>query len=213
MTDEVTKWYENHKDEYREIEQDLSDVKDKFLNTDKETQKSMLINSFEFAVISIQTIVDRHEQAFKDLKDGKGIDEALSSVVYKNQKKDWIIRTRLKKDKINKVVELLNNGQIDKAHRFMIDEFVGVSTVKAAFTLCMLGFTEKACIDTNILSFLDGSIEVYDGVVVEKYDNFCQKALPEIKDKEPFLRQWITFDFMRNVIERHKVYFNVQKDV
>jgi hypothetical protein len=215
MAKGVREWYENHKDEYDAIREDLDKVNQKFLTHSKETQRKMLFTAYEFAVISIQTKVSIHEEAFRQLKNGNGIEESLSSVLYKNQKKDWIIKTRLKLDVADKVVNLLERGEIDKAHRLMVDEFTGVSTVKSAFTLSMLGFTSKACIDTNLKQFIGSDIEVYDGVVIDKYDKFCKEALDidGIRELDLFMRQWVVFDFMRNMIERHKIYFEVQRGI
>lgn len=208
------KFYQQHKEEYDEISETLDKVNNKFLKSGRETQRRMILDSYIFAVLSVQTPVDIHEEAFRSIKGGSDYEEAMSSVNYWKNKVSYIRETEVKFEEIDKAISLLEDNKTDKAQRVLIDEFKGVGTVKSAFTLAMLGFKDKACIDTNVLTALDMEREdAYTGVVVEKYNNFVDEAFSSI-DKDlknqidsNFMNQWVIFDSVRGELTNHEVFF------
>lgn len=208
-------FYEQHEEDYKEISEKLDKVNQKFLNSDRESQRRMILDSYMFAVLSIQTPVSIHEEAFRSIKNGDDYEDAMSSVNYWKNKVSYIRETEVKFEEIDEAIDLLEAGEVDKAQRKVLDEFKGVGTVKSAFTLAMLGFKQKACIDTNVLTALGMDREdAYNGVVIEKYESFCSSAFEEIDSElksrvdSQFMNQWIVFDAVREEFTNHEVFFD-----
>ena len=208
-------FYRDNIDKYMQIKQNLESVNDKFLSSGREIQRRMLLDSYIFAVISVQTPVDIHEDAFKAIKTGADYEDALSSVNYWRNKVNYIRETEVKFEEIDKVIDLLEEGKLDEAHRKLVDEFKGVSTVKAGFVLAMLGFEEKACIDTNVLTALGIDREdAYNGVVIDKYNKFVDMAFDKIDSglmsivPSTFMAQWVIFDAVRGEVATHDLFFD-----
>jgi len=212
----VTNHYRQNRDTYNQISARLFRTRKRFLQASRLEQIEMLQKSHSFAVISVQTPVHIHENAFTELWQNnapkRDITDALSSVNYKNNKKDYITHSLNNSDKWDTVAEMLENGEIDGAHKFILDEMKGVGPAKAPFVLSMLGFEEKMCIDSNIINAfdLDGHATT---VVVEKYDALCQSIrdkMPTMKDMTtPFMFQWITFDYQRDEISTHDTFYEM----
>lgn len=212
---EPIEFYEQHEEDYREISEKLDKVNDKFLNSDRETQRRMILDSYIFSVLSVQTPVSIHEDAFRSIKHGEELESAMSSVNYWKNKVQYIRETEVRFEEIDEAIDLLEAGEVDKAQRKVLDEFKGVGTVKSAFTLAMLGFKQKACIDTNVLTALGMEREdAYSGVVIEKYEAFCDNAFEEIDSElksrvdSQFMNQWVVFDAVRDELTDHQVFFD-----
>lgn len=208
-------FYEQHREEYMRIEQRLDKLNEKFLAASQQKQRRLLLDSYIFAVISVQTPVEIHENAFEQVKQGEEYEDALSSVNYWKNKVDYIRQTEVKFETIDHVIKQLEKGNTDAAHRMIADNFKGVSTVKAAFTLAMLGFKTKACVDTNILTALDiDRDEMYNGVVIKKYNEFVDESFKKISPDllqqtgNKFMTQWVIFDSVRGELTTHDAFFN-----
>lgn len=215
----VVNHFRRNRDDYSQIESRLSDVREKVETSDMDTAVRMLQVSHSFAVLSVQTPVDVHERAFTNLWQNVGVTdsyddiaEAINECNYYKNKARYILDSFQRKEDWKEVVELLRAGEIDKAHKMILDEFLGVGTVKAPFTLAMLGYTEKMCIDTNVANVV-GLEEKPNTVVVDKYESICESVremfplLQEIAD--PFIFQWVVFDYKRGNISHHETFFNV----
>jgi len=212
----VMNHYRNNKSAYESISTDLSETKEAFFSADRSQQIRMLQQSHSFAVISVQTPVEIHESAFTQLwatdEPHENIQSALESVNYRNQKERYIRHSLRNGHLWSDVADMLENGDIDSAHKMILDEFKGVGPAKAPFTLSMLGFESKMCIDANIINAmgLDGHVST---VVVEKYDSICERLQAKIPSLSslvsPFMFQWITFDYERGTISDHSVFFDV----
>ncbi len=212
----VTNHYRQNRDTYNQISSRLFRTRKRFLQASRLEQIKMLQKSHSFAVISVQTPVHIHENAFTELWQNdapeRDITDALSSVNYKNNKKDYITHSLNNSDKWDTVADMLENGKIDTAHKFILDKMKGVGPAKAPFVLSMLGFEEKMCIDSNIINAfdLDGHATT---VVVEKYDALCQSLrdkMPTMRDMTtPFMFQWITFDYQRDEISKHDTFYEI----
>ena len=200
----VTNHYRRNKSDYNEISTRLTKTRETFLSANTSKQIRMLQKSHSFAVISVQTPVAIHEQAFTQLWENdqplENIDDALSSVNYRNNKTDYITHSINNAHKWADVVDMLENENIDQAHKFILDEFKGVGPAKAPFTLSMLGFTSKACIDANVVNTF-GLEEHVSTVVVEKYDQIVEslrEKTPTLSEKlSPFMWQWVVFSYKR----------------
>jgi thermostable 8-oxoguanine DNA glycosylase len=181
------------------------------------------VKAHSWSVISIQTPVEIHEEAFKQLwanvntvtNIDKNLPEALSSVNYKNNKEEYIREFANDKKAQEKIDSLIMDGELDKAQKYIIDNVRGVGTVKAPFMLGNNGFTEKMCVDANVISLT--GVDKPNTVVVEKYNNICQNicqmfpALNKVLD--PYVLQWCIFCYKRNKdgrlngVDTHDVWF------
>jgi len=212
----VMNHYRNNKPAYESISANLSETKAAFFSADRSQQIRMLQQSHSFAVISVQTPVEIHESAFSQLwatdEPSENLQSALESVNYRNQKERYIRHSLRNGHQWSDVADLLEDGDIDSAHKMILDEFKGVGPAKSPFTLSMLGFESKMCIDANIINAmgLDGHVST---VVVEKYDSICdslRQKMPTLSSMvSPFMFQWITFDYQRGNISDHSVFFDV----
>lgn len=209
---ELLKWFDENKAHYEIIRSRLQSVKRRFENADHETRRDMLLASYEFAVISVQTPVNIHEKAWSAIREGADPEDAMQQVNYWRNKLDYMQRTQVKFELIDDVIFNLLDGNIDKAHKILIDEFLGVGAKKAGFTLAMLGYTSKMCIDTNVEQAA-GLDDVYSGVVVDKYEDQCNEVMQEYSINTPFMLQWILFDCYRGETTTHNVYFSHQLDI
>jgi len=201
--------YQNHAESYQNIEKHLDNLREVFLIESRPKQRRLLLSSYEFAVLTIQTPTDIAEEAFELYKGGEDKSDAFQKVNYWRNKADYIERTRSRFEEVDKVIDLLEEGDVDKAHRHLADHFTGVSTVKAAFTLAMIGFTSRACIDTNVRQVIPEE-DPYDGCVISKYmeevESFSEWAAKKFRDRERpsnFLLQWIIFDLNRGTHHKH----------
>lgn len=213
----VTNHYRRNRDSYEQIESRLAQTRERFMSADREQQIEMLQKSHSFAVISVQTPVHIHEEGFKRLWEvddmsKENIVTALKSVNYNRQKSEYIVHSLQHEDLWNEVADMLEGGQINTAHKFILDNLKGVGPAKAPFVLSMLGFTEKMCIDTNIVSAfgLDGHPTT---VVVDKYESIVSRIrnkMPTMKAlTTPFMFQWIVFDYQRGEISTHDVFYQI----
>lgn len=204
--------YNDNQATYNDIRDNLEKVKHRFLHGDTVTRRQMIRTAHRFAVLSIQTPVHLHEAAFKQLE-GLPVVQSnpVQSVNYWRNKLDWINHLDGRMELLDEAADLLMAGRLDEAHRLMIDRFKGLGAAKAGFTIAMLGFTSKMCIDTNVKQAADLK-QVYSGVVVEKYEQQCTAITNRFNTVglTPFMLQWVLFDVQRGEISRHQAYFNAQ---
>lgn len=209
--------YTEHRSTYFGVIFKLDAVKTSFQTADRKTQRRMLLDSYIFAAISVQTPLDIHEQAFHTyVNNGRKLENKdMKKVNYWKNKTQYIRETETRFEAIDNTIDLLMDGKIDKAHRKIVDTFKGVSTKKAAFTLAMLGYTEKMCIDTNVRQMAGLSEEEeYTGVVIDRYESQCSKVrdrFPQLSEElAPFMVQWVLFDSIRESVTTHQEFLNHQ---
>lgn len=214
----ATNHYRNNVDHYNSVRARLSATKQRFTEGDKHEQVRMLQVSHAFAALSVQTSVENHEQAFQSLFENgmpTSKDAVRDSI---NMCNYWKSKARYIWDSINSVNEwwevakMLESGEIDQAHKYIINTFLGVSTAKAPFVLAMLGFTEKMCLDTNICQI--AGIDRPSTVVVDKYENLVTSVREKFQTlrkeaSEPFIFQWALFDYKRGNLSTHEPFFEV----
>jgi thermostable 8-oxoguanine DNA glycosylase len=216
----ATNHYRQNKSEYSEISERLDQTRKTFKEADTAEQIRMLQQSHSFAVISVQTPVEIHEDSFKKLWANdtplENIEDALSSVNYRNNKADYIRHSLTHGHLWANVVDMIKNDNIDKAHKYVLDNFKGVGPAKSPFTLAMLGFKQKMCIDANIINAM-GMDEHVTTVVVDKYESICSKLrekMPTLNNNvSPFMWQWIVFSYQRHGVsgdpDMHDAFFEV----
>jgi thermostable 8-oxoguanine DNA glycosylase len=215
--------FRKHRDTYNTIRGRLLDARRSYTTAQPEERRERLVKAHSWSVISIQTPVEIHEEAFKQLWDNvntvtdidKNLPEALSSVNYKNNKEEYIREFANDQNAQEKIDSLIMNGELDKAQKYIIDNVRGVGTVKAPFMLGNNGFTEKMCVDANVISLT--GVDKPNTVVVEKYNNICQdicQMFPALnKVLDPYVLQWCIFCYKRNKdgrlngVDTHDVWF------
>ena len=201
----IVDWFETRHDEYSLTSRRLFNTKLKFLTADTKDAVRMLDMSYSNAVISQQCSVEKHEAGWVHWCQTGDIPEY---VVYSNQKTDWLKATNVL-HKYNVVRMLQSDASrqgIDKAHRYLHDNFVGLGLMKAAFTLAMLGFTSRMCIDTNVAQVT--GIETRGLKKFDSYIDACDEVCQEYDmGLPPFITQWVLFDFNRGNHSTHEVWF------
>lgn len=207
--------YQNHEETYNKIDDKLEKVNQKFRRGTATERRSMLRTAHRFAVLSIQANVEKHEEAFKELEGLPAENNAVQSLNYWKQKMDWINDLDGKTHVLDSVAEELAESNTDKAHKLLIDNVKGLGAKKAAFTIAMLGFTGKMCLDTNLQQVAEID-DVYSGVVVSKYEDQCSTVLQQFKSLRtetgnPFMTQWVLFDYQRGEISEHKCFFDAME--
>lgn len=217
MPNQPFKHYDHNRETYSGISGKLDAIKGEFLEAEKNVQRRMLLDSYIFAVISVQTPLDIHEQAFHSYITGDREleNEDMKKVNYWKNKISYIRETEVKFEQVDQAIELLEDGKIDQAHRHIADHFKGVSTKKAAFTMAMLGFKSRMCIDTNVKQMAGLTDEQeYTGVVISKYEKQCKEIRSKFgdlnKELSPFMVQWVLFDSIRESVTLHREFLNHQ---
>lgn len=212
----VTNHYRRNISDYEEISERLERTRETFMQSDTSQQIRMLQKSHSFAVISVQTPVHIHEESFNKMwsenKPIENLENALERVNYRNKKAEYIRHSLTHSHLWADVVDLIEAGEIDKAHKYVLDTFKGVGPAKAPFTFSMLGFTEKMCIDANVVRAM-GLEKHVTTRVVDKYEKVCQQIrdkMPTLRDTvSPFMWQWIVFDWQRGEISKHKGFYKI----
>lgn len=208
--------YRRNESTYTDIEHSLNTVRKQFETADRFTQRVMLLDASTYALMSVQNSVDMLRRGFnayanaddwEDVKDGcRGLNYGKNKFRYITENKETVMDH-------DEAIDLLEAGNTKDAIDVIADEFIGVSYIKAAFTVAMLGFTDTLCIDTNIRQAMDDEVassgynsieEYYDALeqVLEEYDTLSDEV-------SPFLTQWILFDLQRDDgITLHDEYFD-----
>lgn len=215
--------FRNHRDTYNKIRGRLLDARKSYKTDSPEGRRLRLVKAHTWSVISVQTPVEIHESAFKQLWSGAespdemvdNLPEALYSVNYRNNKESYIRDFAADKEAQSEIDNLIMSNELDKAQKFIIDNVMGVGTVKAPFMLGNNGFTEKMCVDANVISLT--GVDEPQTVVVEKYNQVCRticEMFPALNETlEPYLLQWVIFCYKRNKDDRldgvdtHDVWF------
>lgn len=219
--------YEHNQPIYDEIQAKLDGVRDVVETAPMFLASQIMMMGDVYSIISANTHVDAHELAYtrlmsEDASDLDTIQEILGStratgehahaVMYYNNKAKYIV-DNLQIVDYTQQVKMLREGEIDELHRYKVDHVKGIGMRKAAFSLAITGVTEKMCIDSNVARMFGIPDEdVYDGVVVEKYEAECERLrdqAPELVDEvSNFLWQWLVFDVAREVgVTTHDPWF------
>lgn len=210
---------ENHREQYEVISDSLDRVRNTFLSSDRFTQRVLLFDSVTFAVMSVQNSTDilaRQYRAYCRADDWESVREAFKGVNYGKNKYQY---TRHNFDVAfeksgESVIKTLENGDVWGAVEILVENFKGVSWIKAGFVPAMLGFKEVMCIDTNVAQMVDDeSVKAQDYKSGSEY----RDAVDRVKDEYPdvseetsaFMLQWILFDANRKKgVIKHEEWFN-----
>lgn len=208
--------YESNRDVYDYIQTRLDRVYDYFERAPRRERAALLEQSVAFAVLSVQTRVDKHEKGFISYRESltqDDMEDALldSGVNYYKNKAKYLFHNMTEPD-YGLILDHIDAGDLDQAHRAIADECMGVGTRKAAFSMANVVTDEKACIDTHVAQYMGLEREdIYDGVVVEKYeaqiDQFLEQVPDELDHLSPYLTQWVCFDAQRGDVTTHDAWF------
>lgn len=208
--DPATDWYTSHERDYAAVRDRLARTREVTLTGDISAAAENLKKSYVFAVLSVQTRRDRHERAFTRWCAGDvDVREAAAETNYGNQKGEWITETLDSTDwhAVARAVRAHVRAGRREALLDMEDNFVGVSHVKWAFTLAMVGVWEVCCIDTNVQQYLgiDGRLNVPNA---DEYVALVDRVRDAIDAPvSPFEAQWAIYDMQRGEHSRHMVFF------
>jgi len=208
--------YNRNKDTYEKISVALSEVNSVFMNANRETQKAMMLDSTAFAVISVQNSISILRRVFRGYCNANGwggVKDALKSANYGNKKFEYIKHNseQINSETGDEIIECLEYGDIWEAVEIMVEQFKGVSWIKAPFIGAMLGFTGLMCIDTNVAQMVPDT-KASDYRSGEEY----REAVRKVKDEFPelssqvsiFMLQWVVFDSNRGTsVAQHEEWF------
>lgn len=235
VRDHIAQWYEDHQFTYAKVWERLDEVRAHWGRVDFDGKVALLKLSYINSVFSIQTAVHLHEEAFQRcIYGGEGFVEALrnSGAGLENNKGPAMYETLADDSLWDEATELLIDGNVDTAHKLLIDNAKWLGTAKSPFTLANLGFTQKMCVDSNVANLMRAD-EPPDTVDVAKYESLCadiQDMFPELSgdpyNLDPYHLQWLIFDYQRffrsgkgrataprprdksKVIARHDIWFD-----
>lgn len=211
-------WLDSHYADYLSALTRVEKTRTLLLSGDLEQAGRVLNHSYVFAVLSIKTPLERHEQAFSGLQSG-GLDleEAAAKTVYGNQKARWIAETFGETDWESLAIAVQNHVEHERYEELLdtvADSLTGVSHRKGAFMLAMSGLYEYICIDSNIAEFA-GLEESNSGKTLSFGDSAeylakCEEIFRGRFDDmglPPFLIQWACYDYMRGEHARHMSFY------
>jgi thermostable 8-oxoguanine DNA glycosylase len=208
--------YEQNSTVYDSISEQVEQTTSYFDSASRPEQEMLLNQAVTFALISAQTSVEIHEKGYLnalEATDFNEIEEGLldAGVNYYRNKAKYIFHNMTEPD-YDMVLDLYDEGRINEMHRAIADEFKGVSTRKAAYAMAKVVTTDKMCIDTHVAQ--RAGIEpddIYNGVVVEKYEQQCDEIIeqwPDLYDDlGRFMFQWVVFDSNRETVTTHDAWF------
>lgn len=193
MVESLKWWYEYHREDYAAVRERLAACRNVMLHGRREAAERMLRLSCINAVLSIQTERKRHERAFTAYATGTRLDTAAEQTVYGNQKARWL-ETALGTYDFNECIQWLRDHGPDAALSHLVDNFKGLSWVKAGFALAMVGVWELACPDTRCRQFL----EIDERIRTEGDYRDALDAIDQSLDADIplFIKQWAMYDFM-----------------
>lgn len=198
-------WYEYHREDYAAVRRRLSACRNVMLRGRRASAAEMLRKSCVNAVLSIQTARGRHERAFSMYYAGdRSLETAATETMYGYQKLGWL-RDSLASVDFGAIVDDLRDDGPAAAHARLVDDFKGLSWVKAGFALSMVGIWELACPDSRTKDVLG-----IDGRITTRDD--YREALAAIDDaldidQPTFIKQWVLYDWRDAEHARHMVFY------
>jgi thermostable 8-oxoguanine DNA glycosylase len=205
--------YMDNRPVYDYIQNRLNRTRDVFESAD--TAGELLRHSTEYAIISVQTKVSNHEPAFletRGVSDQSEIADIFNSntVMYHNNKARYIAENRDSVD-FDSLASRLKDGEIDAVHESIVDQCLGLGSAKGAFSLSMLGYTERMCIDSHSANIAGLERDVSADANTEEYKKLESKILNTFSsladELEPFMVQWIMFSADKGSLELHDPYY------
>lgn len=208
----IDEWYANH--DYDAVEENLGAVREVTLNGDLYEASQNIRKAYYFAVLSIRTTKDIHENAFDLWDGGMDLEDAMleAGVNFYKNKCEWIGRTEDStdwEDVAQTVRTNLDDGDLVDLMN-MCRDLTGVHYAKWGFSLAMSGVWEVVCIDSNVKNHfgIDGRLDMRSEGGMEIYLDMIEQVKSRVKAiVPPFIAQWIIYDMERGEHARHRSYF------
>lgn len=201
----VMSYYETYEDFYDVPWSELDEVHRRFMAGGPDLRRSMLVHSYVYAVLTIQTGIDEAERHFRRYYEGEPLWIVTTEEANVTAKADHVYAT-LDEYWFEGMTDLamrMGEGDVETVVREMeeSDPFKYIGSVKAPFVAAQLGFTSKMCIDSNVQSFLgmDFSEGTPSGEEVDRLCAEVQDLFPELmaQVEEPYHLQWTLFNYAR----------------
>lgn len=207
--------YRRNEEAYQRIATALNSVRKQFESADRTTQRTMLMDASTYAVMSVQNSVEmlrRGFTAYAEADDWEDVKDGCKALNYGKNKFRYITENHQTIQELDEPIDLLEAGRTHEAVDVIVDELLGVSYVKAAFTVAMLGFTDTLCVDTNVAQAMSGDVNASDYKSLDEYTDAVDAVLDRfdgLSDRlDPFLVQWALFDWFReDGVTYHEEYF------
>jgi len=206
MTTEAHARYNEEEQRYEQIQQLLDTIQAGYFDLPDKAKENVLFISDLYALMSVMTAVERVERAFPQAIDAETEAEYRDvydehTILFHNNKAKYSFQNTEEVD-YSLQREMIDNGEIDRVHQYKADNVNGLGVVKAAFSLAMIGFTEKMCIDTHVASYFGIDEREAEVDTVAEYERLCGS----LRSKDPFLAhetspylfQWVVFDTDRD---------------
>lgn len=214
--------YEANRAVYDRINRKVETTTEVFSEADRDMQRELLDRAVTFALISPETRVEYHEKGYLNVMERHESDEPLTrdaveqallsaNVNYYKNKARYIVHNQSEPDK-EAILDLYDADRLDEMHRMIRDEYLGVGLRKAGFAMALAVTPEKACLDSHVAQISGISDEnIYNGVVVEKYENQWDTILdswPQLAERlSKFMFQWTLFDADMGTVTTHDAFF------
>lgn len=206
MTTEAHARYNEEVERYEQIQQLLDAIQAGYFELPDSTKETVLFIADLYAIMSIMTAVERVERAFPQAIDAETKAEYRDvydehTILFHDDKADYSYRNMVNVD-YSVQREMIDNGEIDRVHQYKADNVNGLGTIKGAFSLAMLGFTEKMCIDTHVANYFGLDKREAQVDTVAEYERLCGSLRSKdpflAQETSPYLFQWVVFDTDRD---------------
>ena len=208
---DVREWLQGHSSDYANVRHRLDICRNVMLNGRIDSAIDMLKKSYTFAVMSIRTNKDRHEDAFiSHYKGRQHRKDAFLQTVYGGQKYGWDRKTHKNVDWEALVLSIrhhVKNNQYGKLLDIVVEKMTGVSHRKGSFMMAMIGLYEYMCIDSNVGRFADIDVKRSYNSGNEYLEDCYQIARSVDTQNRPFVIQWAIYDIERGEHSRHMAFY------
>lgn len=212
--------YQQNKDTYDEIHNRLVETRESFLESNPDSRYRALFDITTYALLTANTPLAQADKSFEIYKSHyPDLDQSELAEDFKNNgigfhqnKSKYIVNNQSAFDEIFVPVDnLLVSNRENNAQSALMDA-QGIGPAKSAFSLAMMGFTDHACLDTNVCQQLGIDPKEYERHTADQYKELAQAAFKKVpnlsNELPPFMVQWVLFDVNRGSVETHDHWFD-----
>lgn len=215
---EPVKHYQDNQETYDRIRDNLDATRKGYITASPRTRRRLIKDAASYATITANIPLKMADRAFEMYvahrpdpdKHRLATAFAHNGVGMWDYKSDYVIGIDGSDEIVADVDVHLRSADYVAAQNRLMD-LPGLGPAKSAFAPAMLGFTEYACLDTNVAQYFDVDDREVSNMDATDYQAFMSRLFDEVPELDgkvpPFLLQWITFDLQRDGIERHTDWF------